>query len=209
MLGAVSLVAEAQTPAAPRPSAPATAGQTPARPATPAAPVQAPAGVDTPPGYIIGPDDVLTVVFWRDKDISGDVVVRPDGMISLPLINEVKAAGLAPDQLRIELEKQAAKFIEDSNCVVVVKAINSRKVFITGMVNKIGAYPLTGPMSVLQLITMAGGLQDFADEENITILRTDSKGIQQSFRFNYKDVVKRRRLTQNIPLQPGDTVVVP
>jgi polysaccharide biosynthesis/export protein len=217
ILGAAPSMAQSRpTPPAPagpsttRPPAPAGQAQPPSRPSAPASavPGQPPVGVETPPGFIIGPDDVLTIVFWRDKDISGDVIVRPDGMISLPLINEVKAAGLAPDQLRVELEKQAARFIEDTNCVVVVKQINSRKVYITGMVNKIGAYPLTGPTTVLQLITMAGGLMDFADQENITILR-ETKGVQQAFRFNYKEVMKRKKLTQNIPLQPGDTVVVP
>jgi polysaccharide biosynthesis/export protein len=207
LFATASLVAQSQPGS--RPPAPAGQAQRPAAPApgAPGAPTQqAPVGVETPAGYVIGPDDVLTIVFWRDKDLSGDVIVRPDGMISLPLINEVKAAGLAPDQLRIELEKQAAKFIEDTNCVVVVKAINSRKVYITGMVNKIGAYPISGQLTVLQLITMAGGLQDFADQENIAIIRI---GAPQAFRFNYKDVVKRRRLNQNIYLMPGDTVVVP
>lgn len=189
----------------PRPAAPAPgpAGQ----PGTPS-PGTPPAGVTPPPGYVIGPDDVLTIVFWRDKDLSGDVIVRPDGLISVPLINEVMAAGQTPDQLRVKLEQLASKYIEEPNAVVVVKQINSRKVFITGMVNKIGAYPLTGPTSVLQLITMAGGLQDFADQENIVVVRTEN-GRQVPYRFNYKDVVKRRRLQQNIQLQPGDTVVVP
>ena len=152
--------------------------------------------------------DQLSVVFWRDKDMSGDVIVRPDGMISLPLINEVQAAGLTPDQLRLKLAELAGKYLEEPTPVVVVKTINSRKVFITGMVSKIGAYPLTSPTTVVQLITMAGGLLDFADEENIVVLRTEN-GRQTSYRFNYKDVVKRQKLTQNIQLQPGDTVVVP
>jgi polysaccharide export outer membrane protein len=199
-------------PAAQRPAAP-TSGQ-PAAPPAGAAPSGAtspdmtpPAGI-APTNYIIGPDDVLTVVFWRDKDLTGDVTVRPDGMITVPLINEVMAAGRTPDQLRRVLQEMAAKYIEDPNAAVVVKEINSRKVYITGMVNKIGAYTITAPTTVLQLITMAGGLQDFADEENIVVVRTEN-GKQTSYQFNYKDVVKRRRLQQNIFLQPGDTVVVP
>src|SRR5262245_61909894 len=176
------------------PEAPPSAPQAPAP--TPAAPVQqAPTGVTPPPDYVIGADDVLTIVFWREQDLSGDVTVRPDGMISVPLISEIKAAGLTPEQLRAKLVEQAAKFIADPNAVVVVKQINSRKVFITGMVNKIGAFPLTSPMTVLQLITVAGGLQQYADEENIVVVRTD-RGRQLSFRFNYKDVTKRRKLDQ-------------
>lgn len=179
----------------------------------PAVPGPAPTGsapivAVTPPGYVIGPDDVLTIDFWREKDLSGDVIVRPDGIISLPLINEVQAAGQTPDQLRLKLVELASKYIENPNAVVVVKQINSRKAYITGMVNKIGAYSLTAPTTVLQLITMAGGLQDYADEEHIVVVRMEN-GKPVSYGFNYKDVIKRRKLTQNIMLQPGDTVVVP
>src|SRR5207244_3959016 len=122
------------TPAAARPKADAAkpeAKSTTTTP-TPSPGVVAPTSV-APPGYVIGPDDVLSVVFWREKDISGDVIVRPDGMISLPLINEVQAAGQTPDQLRIKLVDLASKYLEDPNPVVVVKQINSRKVYITGM----------------------------------------------------------------------------
>jgi polysaccharide biosynthesis/export protein len=204
--------ATAQTaPAGGQKAAPSKAA--PPKPGTPTGSGPAPAidpstAAVAPPGYIIGPDDVLTIVFWRDKDLSGDVIVRPDGMISLPLINEVLAAGQTPDQLRLKLVDLASKYIEDPNAVVVVKQINSRKVFITGMVNKIGTYSLTAPTTVLQLITMAGGLQDFADKENIVVVRMEN-GRPTSYGFNYKDVIKRRKLTQNILLQPGDTVVVP
>lgn len=203
LLVATSAPAAAQTaPATP----PARAPQgPPAQNTPPPADIK---GVEPPPGYVIGADDVLTVVFWREPDVSGDVTVRPDGMISLPLISEVQAAGLTPDQLRAKLREAGSKFLADPNVVVVVKQINSRKIFITGMVNKIGSFALTAPTTVLQLISMAGGLQDYADEENIRVVRTE-KGRQMSYRFNYKDVIKGRRLDQNIVLQPGDTVVVP
>ena len=190
--------------AAPKPPS----GVTPPVAITPPAGVTPPTGVTPPADYVIGVEDVLTIVFWRDKDLSGDVTVRPDGMISVPLINEIRAAGLTPDQLREKLVELAAKYIADPNAVVVVKQINSRKVFITGMVNKIGAYPLTAPMTVLQLIAMAGGLQQYADEENIVVVRTE-RSRQTSFRFNYKEVMRRRKLEQNIWLQPGDQVLVP
>lgn len=174
----------------------------------PAAGVTVPTGVGTPPDYVIGPDDVLTVVFWREKDMSSEVAVRPDGMISLPLLNDVKAAGLTPEQLRDELTKSAERFVEGPTVSVVVKQINSRKVFITGQVGKQGPYPLTGPTTVLQLIAMAGGVHEFADSKNIRILRTEN-GRQVTYRFNYKDVSKGKNLKQNIELKPGDTIIVP
>jgi len=218
--------AVAQTPAQqPAPNAPATPPPTPA-PAPPAqggtkppaVQAQAPAGaqaqtvpttgIQPPAGYIIGARDVLSVIFWRDKDMSADVSVRPDGMISLPLINEVKAEGLTPDQLRDQVAQLAARYIADPTVSIVVREINSRQVFITGEVNKPGAYSLMMPTSVMQLISLAGGLREYAKTKDIVILRTES-GKQTAIPFNYKDVMNRKKLTQNILLQPGDTVIVP
>jgi polysaccharide biosynthesis/export protein len=176
--------------------------------ATPPAGVNIPAGIVPPADYVIGPDDVLTVVFWREKDLSADVTVRPDGKITLPLVNDIQASGLTPDQLRDDLSKAAAKYIEVPSVTVVVKAINSRKVFVTGQIGKQGAYPLLGPTTVMQLIATAGGVHEFADTKNITILRTEN-GRQIVLRFNYNDVRKGKNLKQNIELKPGDTVLVP
>jgi polysaccharide biosynthesis/export protein len=176
--------------------------------AKPPAGVTVPTGVTPPADYVIGPDDVLTIVYWRDKDMTADVSVRPDGMISLPLLNDVQASGLTPEQLRAKLTEASAKFFEDPTVTVVVKAINSRKVFITGMVSKQGPYPLAGPTTVLQLISMAGGLLEYADEKNIRILRYEN-GKPVTFVFNYKDVSKGKNLKQNIELKPGDTIIVP
>ena len=167
-----------------------------------------PAGVTPPTGYVIGPDDQLSVVYWREKDMSADVVVRPDGLISLPLLNDVQASGLTPEQLRASITKGATKFVEEPTVSVVVKAINSRKVFITGQVGKPGFYPIAGPTSVLQLIATAGGVAEYADKGKISIIRKEG-GKDVSFRFNYEDVIKGKNLTQNIELKPGDTVVVP
>lgn len=161
-----------------------------------------------PPDYVIGADDVLTIVFWREKDMSGDVTVRPDGRITLPLINEVVAAGLTPEELRREVTTAADKLMEEPTVSVVVKEIRSRKVFITGQVSKPGPYPLTGPTTVMQLIATAGGVLEYADEKNISIMRTEN-GRAVSLRFNYNDVKRRRNLGQNIALKPGDTIVVP
>ncbi len=197
------------TPAAQRPTPPSPATP-PARPAVqrPAAPAGIPEGLSTPTGYTIGTDDVLTVVFWQDKEMSGDVVVRPDGKVTLPLINDIQAAGLTPTQLRDQVEEAAAKFLREPNATVVVKQINSRKVFITGQVAKPGGYSLTSPTTVLQLIATSGGLLEYADREHIIVLRNEN-GKQTSYRFNYKDVAQQKNLQQNVLLQIGDTVLVP
>ena len=160
------------------------------------------------PDYVIGPDDVLTIVFWRDKEMSGDVVVRPDGRISLPLLNDIQAAGLTPEELRESLVAAAGRLLEEPSASVVVKQINSRRVFITGEVGKPGPYALTGPMTVVQLIALAGGLNEYADTEHIVIMRVEIARTV-AYRLNYRDLTKRKNLRQNIALQPGDTVIVP
>lgn len=167
-----------------------------------------PAGARLPAGYVIGPDDVLTVLFWRDQEMSGDFAVRPDGMISLLLLNDVRAAGLTPEALRDEVTKAASKYIDDPTVTIVVKEINSRKVFVTGMVGKPGPYPLTGPTTVMQLLSMAGGVHEFAKAKNIRILRWEN-GRELALRFNYHDVTKGKNLRQNVELKPGDTIIVP
>lgn len=184
------------------------AAQPPAVSANPSASSVIGAAAVLPPGYVIGPSDALSVVFWRDKDMSAEVTVRPDGKISLPLINEIVAGGLTPEQLRVRIVEAATAYIEDPNLTVVVREVRSRNVFITGNVAKPATYPLTGEMTVLQLIAVAGGLQEYADEKNIVVIRTES-GRQQYLKFNYKDVVRQKRLAQNVVLKPGDTVVVP
>jgi len=168
----------------------------------------APAGIALPPGYLIGPEDVLTIVVWREKEMSTDAVVRPDGQISIPLLNDLQAAGLTPDQLKATIEKAASKFMAEPNATVIVKAINSRKVHIVGSVMKAGTYPLAGEMTVLQLIAQAGGLQEWADSKHITVMRKED-GKDKALSFNYKDVVKQKKLQQNVLLKPGDTVIVP
>jgi polysaccharide export outer membrane protein len=167
-----------------------------------------PAAPAVPPGYIIGPDDVLAVVYWKDKDMSTEARVRPDGRIALPLINEVHAAGLTPEELQKKITEESKKYMEDANITIVVREINSRKLFITGEVNKPGVYPLTSSTTVMQLISLAGGLKEYANSKNITIMRNEG-GKQISLKFNYKDVAAGKNLRQNIELKPGDTVVVP
>jgi polysaccharide export outer membrane protein len=170
----------------------------------------APSGpsISVPAEYQIGPEDVLGINFWRDTDMTGDVTVRPDGRITLPLLGDITAAGLTPGALKEQITKAASKLIEDPSVTVIVRAINSRKVFITGEVTTPNAYPLSRELTVMQLITLAGGLTEFANKKNITVLRTEN-GKQHTFKFNYQDVSKGKNLAQNIVLKPGDTVVVP
>jgi polysaccharide export outer membrane protein len=184
------------------------AAQTPPAP-VPATPPPAPAAASVAPtGYVIGPEDVLGINFWREKDLSTDVIVRPDGRITLPLLNEFEAAGLTPEALREKIAAAADKYIQDPNVTIIVKQINSRRVYITGNVNKPGSYNLMAPTTVVQLLSMAGGLQDYADKKNIVVMRTEN-GKPASYRFNYKEVIERKNLRQNIELKPGDTVIVP
>jgi polysaccharide export outer membrane protein len=204
-LGTVLLLAgpavQAQTPA-PRP---AIGGQTGALSVPPGPP-----GIVPPPDYVIGAEDVLSVRYWRDKDMSTDVTVRPDGRISLPLLNEVAAAGLTPAQLRDRLMEESKKYIEEPNISVVVMTINSRKVFLTGEVAKPGPYPLLTPTTVLQLIALAGGFKDYANTGNVRIVRNEN-GRMVNYKFDYKAVTsgKKSALVTNIELKPGDTIVVP
>ena len=165
-------------------------------------------GAAVPKGYVIGPEDVLMVVVWREKELSAEVIVRSDGKISLPLLNDVQAAGYTPEQLAEIIEKAATKFVKDSDATVIVKQINSRKVYVLGQVGKPGVVPLTSEMNVLQLIATVGGLLEFADKGNVTITRVEN-GRELRLRFNYNEVIQGKNIKQNIMLQPGDTVLVP
>ena len=193
---------------APAPATPP-AGTKPAPvPNTAKPPIALPAGAVVPADYVIGPEDILTIVFWREKDLSSEVVVRPDGRISLPVLQDINAAGLTPEQLRDSLTKTAERFVEDPNVTVVVKQINSRRVFITGMVARPGPYNITAPMTVVQLIAFSGGLLEYADAKNIVVMRNENAK-DTSYKFNYKEVSEGKNLKQNIQLRPGDTVIVP
>ena len=203
----IPIAALAQAAQAHAPTASA-AAPAPASPAGAPTPVASGATPTVPADYVIGADDSLSIVFWRDKDMSADVTVRPDGKVSLPLLNEVQASGLTPEQLRARVIEAASQFLEDPNATVVVREIRSRKVFITGNVAKPAAYPLVGDLNVLQLIAQAGGLQEYADAKNIVVLRTEG-GKQHFFKVNFNDVIKKGNVAQNIALKPGDTVVVP
>ena len=162
------------------------------------------------PDYLIGADDVLTISVWREQELSGDFAVRPDGKISLLLVNEVLAAGLTTEALRVELNKSYAAFIDAPNVSVTVKEIKSRKIYINGNVSRPGVYPLSAQLTVIQLISLAGGLLDYADKKNIMIIRATPgpNGEPVSVRVNYEEISKGRNLSQNVELKPGDTVIV-
>lgn len=201
---AVSTAAYAQTPVTP--VAESAAAASASRPA--AVPPNVAGGITPPADYVIGINDSLDVVYWQDKDMSATVVVRPDGNISLPLLNDVKAAGLTPEELRAAVVNAAGKFVEQPTVSIVVKEINSRKVYVTGQVDKPGSYPLTDATNVLQMLATAGGLSEYAKGDKITIVRREN-GKDVAHKFNYKKISEGKLLEQNITLKPGDTIVVP
>jgi polysaccharide export outer membrane protein len=158
--------------------------------------------------YVIGHDDALTIAVWRQPELSVDVLVRPDGKISLPLVGDVQAAGLTSDRLRQTLVEAYKRFVQDPGVTVIVRQISSRKVYIVGSVVRPGVYQLADSMTVLHLIATAGGLADSARKDAIVIVRrVDGKNV--SIPFDYAAFVAGDQLDQNILLRPGDTVVVP
>ena len=160
-----------------------------------------------PKNYVIGVEDVLNVVFWRDKDMSAEVVVRPDGKISLPMLNDVEAVGMTPEELAHQVEQAATKFVRDAGATVIVKEIRSRKVYVIGEVAKPGTFQLGNDMNVLQLIAEAGGFLDDAKKDDVTIVRNEVSG-EHRYKFRYNDVIRGKNTRQNLRLVPGDTVIV-
>jgi polysaccharide export outer membrane protein len=195
------------SPAAPPAGAAEPPATLPVAPAGATSPVVPPTSLPT--DYVIGVDDILSITFWRDADMTVDsVVVRPDGRISLPILNEVQAAGLTPEQLRTNVTAVAAKFKADPIVHVVVKQVNSRRVFLMGEVAKPGPYPLSARLTVMQLLALAGGLNEYAKTDDIAVIRTEN-GQERRYRVNYKDIRRGRNLRQNIELKVGDVIVVP
>ena len=160
-----------------------------------------------PTDYVIGVEDVLSVIFWREKDMSADVVVRPDGKISLPMLNDVTAAGLTPEALAEVVAKAGTKFVRDAGATVIVKEIRSRKIYVIGEVMKPGTFQLGNEMTVLQALGEAGGFIEGANKGDVRIVRNQG-GKEHRFKFNYKDVVDGKNPEQNIKLLPGDTIIV-
>ena len=157
-------------------------------------------------GYKIGPQDVLRIDVWKETEISRSVPVRPDGKISLPLLNDVQAAGLTAMELANNITEGLKKFINNPQVTVTVAEINSRRVYVTGEVTKPGAYALLPNMTALQALTSAGGFTQFSNPKKIYVLRNEG-GKQVKHPFNYKAVLDGKQ--DDIPLHPGDTIVVP
>jgi len=160
------------------------------------------------PNYTIGAQDVLDVSVWKEPEVSRTVPVRPDGKISLPLLNDVQAAGLTPSQLAAQITESLKKFVANPQVTVIVTTINSQRVYIMGEVNRPGAYPLLPGMTILQALSSGGGFTQYASTKKIYLLRVVD-GKQERYPFNYKDVIAGKHAEQNIPLKAGDTIVVP
>lgn len=183
-----------------------------------AAPAQ-PAGSSTPdtttampanqagPEYVIGPEDVLHIAVWKEPDLTASLPVRPDGKISLPLLNDVQAAGMTPMQLADSLTEKLKKYVANPRVTVVVSAINSKRIYLTGEVSHSGAVTMLPNMTVLQALSSAG-LTQFANTKKIYVLRTQN-GKQEKLPVDYRKLLKGDKMDQNYVLQPGDTIVVP
>jgi len=162
----------------------------------------------TDPAYVIGPEDILDINVWKEPDMTRTVPVRPDGKITLPLINDVQAAGSTPQQLAANVTEKLRKFLTEPQVTVIVTAINSQRVFVVGEVLRAGAFPLIPGMTVLQALAASGGFTTFADVKRIHVMRLVN-GKHTELPFNYREVLKGDNPDQNIKLEPGDTVVVP
>jgi polysaccharide export outer membrane protein len=198
LIGSIALAQDAPAQTAASPASDTTA----ANKTTPAASTS-PAG----PTYVIGPEDVLHIAVWKEADLTATLPVRPDGKISLPLLDDVQAAGLTPKQLAESVTEKLKKYIADPRVTVVVTAINSKRVFLVGEVMHPGATSMLPNMTVLQALSSAG-LSQFANTKRIYVLRTEN-GKQRKLPVNYRQLVKGERIEQNYLLQPGDTIVVP
>ena len=198
--GAGSLVSQTQTANLKSPDAAAADVTKPTDTAKPAEVV--------PAGYIVGDSDIIRVNVWKEPEVSQTVVVRTDGNISLPLINEVKVSGMTPLQIQDMVAEKLKGFLNNPQVTVTVIEIRSKRAFITGEVARPGTYSLNAQTTVLQLIAQAGGFTPFAKKDGIVVLRTED-GRQSRLKFKYNEVVQGKKTEQNIALHPGDTVVVP
>jgi polysaccharide export outer membrane protein len=158
--------------------------------------------------YRIGREDILDVAVWRDADLSRTLPVRPDGFISLPMVGELKAEGRTPTELSDEIREALKPYVQEPRVTVVVREVNSSRVFITGEVAHPGAYPLRGRVSILQAIALAGGFTDFADRDAIVVLRRSGQD-GNTIPVSYSELVDAPDKNEPLILRPGDTIVVP
>ena len=160
------------------------------------------------PNYIIGPQDMLDINVWKEPELTRVVPVRPDGKISMPLLNDVQAAGLTPMTLAANITTSLKKFVSDPQVTIVVTQINSQRIYILGEVARPGAFPLLPGMTMLEGLSSAGGFTQFANTKKIYLLRKVN-GKMEKYPFNYKDVIHGKAPDQNVSLKAGDTIVVP
>jgi polysaccharide export outer membrane protein len=173
--------------------------------AEPAEPVKTPLPVTVDPKtFSLGPEDIISVRVWREAELSGQMVIRPDGKITMPLIRDVDASGITPEQLAARITEALSQYLTNPQVLVQVLAVRSKRYMISGEILRPGAYPLAVSTTVFEAITMAGGFRDFANKKKITIVRGDKR-----LRFNYNDVVKGKNRTQNVQLENGDKIIVP
>ena len=159
----------------------------------------------TPPEYVIGPADVLQITVWKEPELTRDVTVRFDGIVTVPLLGDLRAAGQTPGQLSQALSKGLERFVEVPRVTVAVSQANSARFYVLGQVARSGDFPLAGPTTVLQALALAGGFREFAKTEGIVIVRRDQTVVP----VNYKRIADGRDVSQNALLSPGDTIVVP
>ena len=158
--------------------------------------------------YVIGPEDVLYIHVWREETLSRNVPVRMDGNISLPLIDEVQAAGLTPLQLKEVLTEKLKNFVDTPNVSVIVMEANSYKVYVSGQIRTPGVYSLRRETSILQIIVMAGGFTEWADQKKILVIRKEG-GKEKRITVNYKKIIQGKDPDGNVVLKAGDTIIVP
>ena len=158
--------------------------------------------------FYLGPEDVLEISVWKDEALTKEAVVRPDGMVSFPLIGQIRAAGRTVEDLQREIQRKISRYVPDAPVTVMVLKIGSPKVYVVGKVNKPGVYVMGSFLRVMQALAMAGGTTTFADRDDIMVIR-EEQGTQRFIKFNYDRVASGKDLHKNIPLKPGDTLVVP
>ncbi len=166
-------------------------------------------GVDNRETYVIGVTDVLTISVWGNQDLSMRVPVRPDGKISVPLLDDVPAAGLTPMELKEVLAREFAEYVSNPHVTVIVSEMNSQAVSVMGEVARQTRIPLTRDLRVLEAIATVGGFSNFADRGDVRIVRRNGDGTEEEYRFDYDAYIKGNAPGSNILLQPGDTVIVP
>ena len=164
--------------------------------------------VQIAPDFTLGPGDVLNVSVWKDEALTKEVLIRPDGRFSFPLAGEIMATGRTVEEVRDQLESKLKKYVPDSPVTVVLTQLQSTRIYVVGKVRNSGVYTVQGGINILQALALAGGLDRFADKDDIYVLRQTTQG-QNAIPFDYSKVTRGQDLSSNIFLKPGDTVIVP